>query len=406
MNRRLRSAVIFFCALGLLSALVLGGIRLFARSGHSVASAETISSIAPSSLVTTSLPSGYQRPASLAVASDGSAWFWSESQSEVTLFHWIPTSGTAPTAYSLGSPSQLGLITGIQNVIAIDSSGTVWLAANTTVLGFNPMTGNTTKLALPGSAVDPVFSTLRPGPLAQTQAITAISAGPSGQLALASDNSNVVQVLNTAEGSFSQIQLAAGAEATGVAYTSDGTLGITQTVYSMGSNAAEAGATTVSNLLIVSTSGNQVTVSGVSSIHLTSLGSSFLLNDSQQMVSESGAIETSPYPSALGTNSGASTSARAGGWTAVAGSNQIGFTSGSGIVVTDSSGRMSVVDLPEYSCINPSIPYDGSTSTTTPTSAPTCAEQAQYLAGSSGGLFAVLTSPQASVAFLPSAAYQ
>src|SRR5271165_6059469 len=93
--------------------IALGSVAMLSQTSKSRAGAASISTISSQSLVTTTLPSGYQQPASLATAADGSVWFWSESPTEVTLFHWSPTTSTELAQVNLGSPAQLGLVTGI-----------------------------------------------------------------------------------------------------------------------------------------------------------------------------------------------------------------------------------------------------------------------------------------------------
>src|SRR5579863_7312032 len=113
-----------------ISAVVIGvGAFMIWPSPSHKAGASTLTTLGPRVLQTVTLPSGYARPATLATASDGTVWFWANSASETTLFHWAPA-GSQLQSFNLGSPSSLGLITGIQNSIAIDSAGKVWLGAN------------------------------------------------------------------------------------------------------------------------------------------------------------------------------------------------------------------------------------------------------------------------------------
>jgi hypothetical protein len=242
---------------------------------------------------------------------------------------------------------------------------------------------------------------MRPTQLANTQAITAMAAGPDDQLAIATTNSNSVQILDTATGSFSQIGLRSGTEATDVAYDSDGTLGIAETLYS--------GTTTSGSLLIVHPDGTETSVPDFHSINLAATGSGFVANDTQKTVAESGSAETSSAPTATGTVGGSPTSAEAGGWSVVVGNDTI-YSAAGGIVVNSTDGSMSVIHLPTFECIGVGgtdpIGQTSVPTTTAVTTPPECPEQVLALAANEKGVFAVLSAPLPTVVFLPSSDYQ
>ena len=385
---------------------VLAAVGLFAFSKNPQAKAAAITTVSAQSLETASLPSGYQQASSLATGADGSVWFWSDSSSEAALFHWSPTTASKLTQVNLGNPSTLGLMTGIQNAIAVDSSGTIWIGANQSLVSYNPSTGAIDTFSIPRSSTDSVLAVSRPVQLASMQAITAMAASSNNKIAIATANSTDIQILNTANGSFSQVSLPDGTEATGVAYDSDGTLGIAETIYSSGGTTVG----TTGSLLIVHPNGSQTNVPGIATINLASTGTGFLANDGQQTVSELGLLQASVAPNAVGTASGASTSARADGWSVVS-SGVTAYSSASGIVANKSNGSISVIKLPTFAC-NPAeepgmAPSGGPTTTTSATSSTMqCDEQAVVLTGSKAGLYAVLTGPVPTVAFLPAAVYQ
>lgn len=376
-----------------LALTIVGAVASSGRS-KSQAAGTSVTAVNARSLQTTALPSGYGSPISLAVAADGSVWYWADGATEATLFHWSPdATSTEPTMVNLGSPSSLGLVTGLQSAVAVDSSGTVWIGANQSLVSYDPTTGTINRMSLPASSTDQALASHRPPELASAQTIVAMAAGPNDQLAIATENSNAVQVLDTATGSFHPVTLPDGTDATDVSYDSDGSLAIAETLYS------SVGGTDSGDVSIVEPDGRQTSATGIWTQHLTSTGSGFLANDGQQTVSEAGSIEASPAPAAVGTSGGTPTSARAGGWSVVAG-GVTAYTSAAGIVVNKADGSQSVVELPTYACGGEMVPPGGATA-----DAPSqCPGQAEVLAGSDTGLFAVLTGAP-SVGFLPAGAY-
>ena len=378
--------------LSVLAAGLAVAIPLAVTQGTNRASGAPITTVGSSAITTVSLPSGYQRPASLAAASDGTAWFWSNSSTKSTLFHWNPNTGTL-NSVDLGDPSSLGLITGIENAIAIDSAGRVWVGANQSLVSYNPQDGTISHLILPASPTDSQLTAIEPAQLANAQSITAMSADADGDVAIASQNSNVVQVLQTASNGFTQIALPVGTEVTDLAYDVDGSLGA--------AISSVSGGTVTGSVLIVHSNSSQTSVTGVSTQHLAATPTGFLASDAQTLVSESGT--TQPVPTSAGVSSLSSDAASVGGFSSQLSDGKIAYTSPSGLVITDSNSA-ELVQLPQYSCTTGGgMRNFGSTSSTTSTTLAAhieCSEQASSLVGENSGIFFVLTAPTSTVGFL------
>jgi hypothetical protein len=304
------------------------------------------------------------------------------------------------TQVNLGSASNLGVGAGLQAAIAIDSFGTIWLGQNRSLVSYKPATGAIATTSVPETGIDSGLTSWRPSEMSGDQSITAMAAGPSGQLAIASDNSDALQILNTTNGSFTQLVLPTGTEPNDVAYDADGTLGVSESVYSQGHP------TTTYNLLIVHPDGTQTNVPDVPTINLTATRSGFLANDSQQFVAASGSLQASPTPTAVGTASGSSIAARAGGWSAVTGTDTI-YTSRAGIVVNGTDGSVHVVQLPQFNCGYPSLSVAEAPPTTVAGAGPPqCTAAVGALTANGQGLFAGISTPVPEVAFLSSSHYQ
>jgi hypothetical protein len=382
--RRTRLVVVATSAV----AIATGCAWAIFTGANSQATTSNVTTLGAASLVTAQLPAGYQRPGSMATASDGSVWFWSDSNSEASLFHWVPSSGGGPSKINLGSPSSLGLVTGIQNAISVDSSGIVWIAANQTLVSYDPQSGAIQRISIPQSGVDPAVGNQGPSELANVQAVTSMAAGPSQQLAIATSNSNAMQILNTATGGFQHVPLPSGTEATDVSYNTDGSLGVAETAFSNGSSNG--------SIAILHNDGSRISVPGIGTTHITPAGSGFLANDSQQKVDSSGNLLASAMQTGVATTGGESIAAQPGGWSAVS-SGTIAYTSAAGIVAVRPDGSVVVTKLPAFNCSGMSVPYGA-----TPPNSATCPERATVLTGGASGLYAVLTSPVSTVAFLSS----
>jgi hypothetical protein len=252
------------------------------RFEQTIAGAVSVSTISPSLVQSADLPAGYPSPSNLAVSSDGSVWFWQNSATETTLFHWIPTEPL--TSIQLGSPTALGLITGSENAITVDSSGRVWLGANLTLMSYNQTTRVTNQIALPSVPSDSSTDQNRPPPLRGLEAISTLAADSNCDIAIALSDGTQVLEYNTNTSAFTGVTLPTSMQATDLAFAQDGTLGVT-----LASSAGQSG-----EILLRAPSGSETTISNSSSLRLTADGNNFILDSSSDALASDGSQTPDP----------------------------------------------------------------------------------------------------------------
>lgn len=167
-----------------LFAGIVGGALAFAGRTKPVAASTGSAVVQGSALVSVRLPGYIGRPASIAVATDGTAWFWADSNGEADLFHWDPATSSL-SSVNLGTPASLGLVTGIESAVVVDKSGNIWVGANHSLVSYNPSNGATTHITIPPTGTVTGLNADVPSQLENAQAIDAMSAGPTGSVAIA-----------------------------------------------------------------------------------------------------------------------------------------------------------------------------------------------------------------------------
>lgn len=216
--------------------------------------------ITPSVLKLAELPPSEQKPTSLAIAANGSAWFWSNQASGQTdLFRWDPLAGVLDS-YDLGSTQTLGLTTGQLSAIAVAPNGTIWIGANRVVVSFSPQNETVSKLTLPPLPVAGALSAL-PSQYQGAQAIESMTVNAAGTLAIAVTNGNAVAILNTSSSQFHLIPLPQHSDATAVAYFGNGTLAVSVVSFAQSSP--------LGSILLVKPDGSTVVVPEIHTFGLT-----------------------------------------------------------------------------------------------------------------------------------------
>lgn len=279
-----RKSLCFLTALGIGAAVAVTVPVLLSSGAKKADATVTITDIGPTRIMSYQLPAGAQVPTSLAVAPDGSVWFWADSPTAVTLYDWTPATGVT-SSHVLGTPLGLGLLTGIQGATVIASTGTVWIGTNKTLLSFNPTTDATHTLSLPVRSADPTVQAGRPSELVGLETITGMTANGSGTVAITSTGTTTVEVLHTGSGTFSAISLGGGYESAGAAYLADGTLAISERADSGG----QAG-----RLALDSPAAAMKIVTNIVPGQIAAAGTAVLSNGTGSEITASGAVTSSP----------------------------------------------------------------------------------------------------------------
>lgn len=264
-------------------AVVVGvGVTVLLVSGAGARStlASDRGSITPSILKMASLPGG-QKPTALAVAPDGSAWFWSnEASGQTELFRWDPSTDSLDS-YDLGGTQTLGLTTGVLSGIAVAPNGTIWIGANRVLVSFNPQSEAVNSVQVPPLPIAGSLSAL-PSQYQGAQSIEAISASPAGTLAIAVTNGSGVPVLNTTSGQFRVIGLPQSVAATDVVYLANGALAVSVTSF--------AQATPIDSVMLVSSTNQMVSVPNIRGFGLTPDGTEVISNTTEEVINQSGNV--------------------------------------------------------------------------------------------------------------------
>jgi hypothetical protein len=299
------------------------------------ASASQPASIPASELTTISLPTGYPRPTNI-VASNGSAWWWGNSATQTTLFHWVPGSGLS--SIPLGTPTGLGLTTGSQNAITVDSTGNVWLGANLTLLQYDPATRGTASITIPATPLDSAGDATKPQNLQGLEAISALASDGEGNVAIAISGSSEVLEMSSASHGFTATQLPSATEASDLAFSRDGTLGVT--LQSVSGAASE--------LLVRSPSGSTSTTTTPNSPKLAAQQNTFLLDGDSNAVSSNGAQSPNAAMSAT-MSSSTSNNLTLGGAIAAGPAGAVLMQTIQGLSI-EQNGTLSLLNLPEINC--------------------------------------------------------
>ena len=329
--------------------------------------AVSVSTISPSLIQSTALPAGYPSPSNLAVASDGSAWFWQNAATEATLFHWIPTEPLA--SVQLGSPTALGLITGSENAITVDSSGRVRIGANLTLLSYDPTTHVTNQVALPPASSDPSTDQNRPPPLRGLEAISSLAADSNGNIAIALSDANSVLIYNASTSTFTSVTLPISMQATDLAFAKDGTLGVT-----LASSVGQPG-----EILLRAPSGSETTISNSTSLRLTVDGNTFTLDSSSETVASDG-TETPDSAMTIATESHL-ISPTFGGAVAIGADGEKILQTQTGLSVLGTATEESLT-LPTFEC---GVSSSELTAPSTTAEARQCASSASFIQSRSDG---------------------
>lgn len=172
------------------------------------------------------LPEGFESPAALAPATgSGGVWFWSESSSDARLFYWGGP-GQSLSSWDLGVPSQVGLVTGIQNAITVGPSGDVWIGANDTLVQFDPTSATLSFVSVPEPTDSSQVENSRPPAIRGLHSIEGLAVNSRGSIAIAMSAAQSIPIYDPASHAFSQLALPTNTSPIGVAYTSDDTLGV------------------------------------------------------------------------------------------------------------------------------------------------------------------------------------
>lgn len=320
----------------------------------------------------------------------GGVWFWSDTSSATELYH-VGDKGIT-TRRAVGKTRSDGLLTSFDTPIAVGADGSVWLAANTTIMRFVPSSGaiSSWSLALPVVAADPDHRRL------PQDGITAIAVSPTtGTVALVSRDA-LVTLLDPTTGIFSAAPGSIAGAVASVAYLSDGTL-------------------IVGSLGLYSTGGavERVRPDGTSKRFAVYAG--FLAPDGQSVIAAGGQLArvNATSSTALG-NPAAAASARNQSPTAldldapiaITPNGNIVTSTRSGLAILNSSGMVTdTLALPEFDCsgmsdVGPTGP--NAMSSTTVRLPTTCTQSAQPLAtDGAGSVFFFTTGPGSELEELP-----
>ena len=179
------------------------------------------------------LPTGYGMPNILATdPSTSGVWFFAESATSADVFHWDSAS---LSSWSVGNPVSDGLAAGIRNAITIDQKHRVWVGVNSTLIEFDPTTGQNRKVVLPEPPTSSAAQAHLPPILQNFFAIESISSDDSGHIAVAWSGAGAVTLFDSSTGQVSgSVALPVGTEATTLAYSTTNTLAIGLTDYTAG----------------------------------------------------------------------------------------------------------------------------------------------------------------------------
>lgn len=387
------------------ACLAAGTIPLVVYGGAKRADATvTVTDIGSTHIVSYRLPTGAQVPTSLAVAPNGSVWFWADSATAVTLYNWDPVTG-ATFSHVLGTPLGLGLLTGIQGATAVASTGTIWIGANRSLLSFDVATDAIRNLSLPVRSPDPTVQAGRPSELIGLETITGMTANGNGTIAITSTGTSTVEVLHTSSETFSPVSLGTGFEAAGAAYLQNGTLAISEKADSGG----QAG-----RLALEPPTGATKLVTNIIPGPIGVAGTTVLSNGTASQISMSGVITASLGRPSLAQTEATELPVEAGGETVPVGgvAGMEAWQTMGGVAVASPGGQQDLLKLPTYACHPgtfsrmPAATSPSTSSPAQPSQTGTCGEQAIVLASAPtvSGLFFIPTAPSPTVDYVPASA--
>jgi hypothetical protein len=163
-SRLTRAGRFHLVAIMALAAAVAGiSTALISASGRSAALATTdpsgTASLAPGTIqapvrssggITVTypahVPAGYSYPSGIAADASGGVWYFAESATRDTLFHFNAQTGRT-TRYQL--PPSLAIRSGLVTPIVTDGTGDVWIGINETLAEVNASTGAVRTVSLP-----------------------------------------------------------------------------------------------------------------------------------------------------------------------------------------------------------------------------------------------------------------
>jgi len=307
------------------------------------------------------VPNGYNAPTGLAVDPSGTGvWFFADSTTARTVFHWTASSGKL-TDYSL-SLSNPDLAAGAITPIVVDAQGRAWVGINHTLAMVDPATNSVQTYPLPAvTLAGPPLVLLPPTPPGvspeQFAVVDSLAVGANGSIVIGRQFANELQVFSPGDGTFSSITLPVNAVLAGTGQNLGATPnGEVVAILYVGSSSAE---------VALESGGAWYTVSSTCEPLSLTVGAALTLAGpdcvADSHISSSGVTGTlSPLPSA---------------WTALvshittaisisAGIDAVG--TGGGIDVVDAaSGAGTPVDLGQIVLSGESSPGGGSNSTKT-----------------------------------------
>jgi hypothetical protein len=185
-----------------------------------------------------SLPGGSEEPYDLVGDPTGSGvWFLASDPSSIHLYHW--TSSDALQSWVIGSSAHMAL--GLNSALAVGANGVAWAGVGANLFRVDTSSGTVSSVSLPDvPAVSAVLNMFPPSlrGLPGWDWITGLAVDPSGNVAIARNGGNAIQVYDPTLSAFTDVGLPAntGPEAAvanaNIAFDSSGVLGVALLDYS------------------------------------------------------------------------------------------------------------------------------------------------------------------------------
>lgn len=160
------------------------------------------------------LPSGYGPPLDITTSSSPvGVWFLDSGGGNESVFSWDPTTESLKTYPFADSSDPLPF--GDQAGITVDTSGTVWVGIDMTLIRVDPKTGTVKRISIPSVGTDP---SLQGGPggvggvprLYTSHTITQVIAEPNGDIAITISFSTTIFQYDPTSAVFTPTQLPQG----------------------------------------------------------------------------------------------------------------------------------------------------------------------------------------------------
>lgn len=360
-----------------------------------------------------SLPEGFEQPYDLVGDPTGSGvWFLASDPSSIYLYHW--TSEDALQSWVIGSSAHMAL--GLNSALAVESNGVAWAGVGANLFRVDTSSGAVSSVALPGvPAVSAVFN-MFPPPLRGLPGwdwITGLAVDPNGNVAIARNGANAIQIYDPTSSTFTDVALPANTTPetavanANVAFDSSGVLGVALLNYSnFGMTHAAA------SDLGLWKSGLSLRVSAMQAYTVQALAATFVIGGDNAAVVVPDSLLSVPSGGSVTTTvtlpTGPATDGPAGGSTTIEVDGYYAYQTLTGLAVVHPSGLLTLYRLPTWQCQagsgsgGPPIPPP--TPIPQPTGNVACAARALDMASdSAGNLWYFSSSPGFGFGELPAA---